>query len=107
MELGIGVFGDAGADPCTGQYTSEAQAIRNIVEAIVLADQVGLGFFGVGEHHTAEFPASAAAPILAAAASLTAHIKLASAVTVLGTDDPIRVYQQYSTVDAISHGRAE
>jgi probable LLM family oxidoreductase len=107
VELGIGVFGDAGVDPCTGQQTSEAQAIRNIVEAIALADQVGLGFFGVGEHHTAEFPASAAAPILAAAASLTAHIKLASAVTVLSTDDPVRVYQQFSTVDAISRGRAE
>jgi alkanesulfonate monooxygenase SsuD/methylene tetrahydromethanopterin reductase-like flavin-dependent oxidoreductase (luciferase family) len=107
MELGIGAFGDASVDPHTGQRISEAQAIRNIVEAIALADQVGLGFFGVGEHHTSEFPASAAAPILAAAASQTARIKLASAVTVLSTDDPVRVYQQFSTVDAISRGRAE
>lgn len=107
MELGIGVFGDASVDPKTGWRITEAQAIRNIVEAIVLADQVGLGFFGVGEHHTPEFPASAAAPILGAAASLTTSIRLASAVTVLGTDDPVRVYQQFSTVDAVSHGRAE
>lgn len=63
MELGVGVFGDAGVDPKTGRRITEAQAIRNIVEAIVLADQVGLGFFGVGEHHTPEVPASAAAPI--------------------------------------------
>lgn len=107
MELGIGAFGDANHDPVTGRRISEAQAIRNLVEAIVLADQVGLGWFGVGEHHTPEFPGSAAAPILAAAAVQTSQIRLSSAVTVLSTDDPIRVYEQFSTVDAISSGRAE
>lgn len=107
MELGIGAFGDAMGDPVTGARTSQAQAVRNVVEAIVLAEQVGLDWFGVGEHHTPEFPASAAAPILAAAAARTSRIKLSSAVTVLGTDDPVRVYQQYATVDAISDGRVE
>jgi probable LLM family oxidoreductase len=107
MELGIGAFGDANRDPATGTRISEAQAIRNLVEAVELADQVGLGWFGVGEHHTPEFPGSAAAPVLAAAARTTSQIQLSSAVTVLGTDDPVRVYQQYSTLDAISNGRAE
>lgn len=107
MELGIGTFGDANTDPATGRRISEAQAIRNVVEAITLADQVGLDWFGIGEHHTPEFPASAAAPILAAAAMTTTRITLSSAVTVLGTDDPVRVYQQFSTVDAISGGRVE
>jgi probable LLM family oxidoreductase len=107
MELGIGAFGDANWDPHTGHRISEAQAIRNLVESIVLAEQVGLDWFGVGEHHTPEFPGSAAAPILAAAAAQTNRIKLSSAVTVLSTDDPVRVYEQFSTVDAISNGRVE
>lgn len=107
MELGIGAFGDANNDPATGGRISEAQAIRNVVESIVLADEVGLDWFGVGEHHTPEFPGSAAAPILAAGAALTSRIKLSSAVTVLSTDDPVRVYEQFATVDAISGGRAE
>lgn len=107
MELGIGAFGDANYDPRTGRRISEAQAIRNVVESIILADQVGLGWFGVGEHHTPEFPGSAAAPILAAAAAQTTQIQLSSAVTILSTDDPVRVYQQFSTVDAVSNGRAE
>lgn len=107
MELGIGAFGDANHDPATGARISEAQAIRNVVESIVVAEQAGLDWFGVGEHHTPEFPGSAAAPILAAAAARTSRIKLSSAVTVLGTDDPVRVYEQFSTVDAISNGRVE
>jgi probable LLM family oxidoreductase len=107
MELGIGAFGDANWDPETGQRISEAQAIRNVVESAVLAEQAGLDWFGVGEHHTPEFPASAGAPILAAVAAQTTRIKLSTAVNVLSTDDPVRVYQQYSTVDAISHGRVE
>jgi probable LLM family oxidoreductase len=107
MELGIGAFGDANYDPETGARIPEAQAIRNLVEAIVLADEVGLGWFGLGEHHTPEFPGSAAAPVLAAAAVQTTQIRLSSAVTVLGTDDPVRVYQQFASVDAVSRGRAE
>lgn len=107
MELGIGAFGDASLDPTTGRRISEAQAIRNVVESALLAEEVGLDWFGIGEHHTPEFPASAAAPMLAAVAAGTSRIALSSAVTVLGTDDPVRVYQQFSTVDAISNGRAE
>jgi probable LLM family oxidoreductase len=107
MELGISVFGDASPHPTTGQRVSEAQAIRNIQEAAVLTEEVGLDWFGVGEHHTPEFPASAAAPILGAAAARTSRIKLSSAVTVLGTDDPVRVYEQFATIDALSNGRAE
>ncbi len=107
MELGIGAFGDANRDPATGTRTSEAQAIRNVVESIVVAEQAGLDWFGLGEHHTPEFPVSAAATVLAAAAARTSRIKLSSAVTVLSTDDPVRVYEQYSTVDAISNGRVE
>lgn len=107
MELGIYSFGDVQIDPTTGERSSTAQAQRNLLEAIRLADQVGLDFFGIGEHHTRDMPASAAAVILGAAASVTSHIKLGSAVTVLGTDDPVRVYQQFATLDAISNGRAE
>ena len=107
MELGVAVFGDASAHPGTGQRVSEAQAIRNIQEAAILTEEVGLDWFGIGEHHTPEFPASAAAPILGAVAAGTSRIKLSSAVTVLGTDDPVRVYEQFATVDALSHGRAE
>ncbi|MGY2130397.1 LLM class flavin-dependent oxidoreductase [Blastococcus sp. SYSU DS0617] len=73
-------------DPATGAYISEAQAIRNVVESIVLAEQVGLDWFGVGEHHTPEFPASAAAPILAAAAAQTSRIKLLHAIELFGTE---------------------
>ncbi|HEU0182693.1 MAG TPA: LLM class flavin-dependent oxidoreductase [Agromyces mariniharenae] len=107
MELGIGAFGDANTHPATGRRISEAQAIRNVVESAVLAEQVGLDWFGVGEHHTPEFPASAAAPILAAVAAQTSRIALSSAVTVLSTDDPVRVYEQFATVDAIANGRVE
>jgi probable LLM family oxidoreductase len=107
MELGLYSFGDVQRDARTGQLGSTAQAMRNLLEAITLADQVGLDFFGIGEHHTYEMPASAGAVILAAAASVTKTIRLGSAVTVLSTDDPVRVYQQFATLDALSNGRAE
>src|SRR5215207_404943 len=107
MELGIYSFGDVQHDPRTGQLGSTADAMRNLLEAIRLADEVGLDFFGLGEHHTYEMPASAAAVILAAAASVTTRIRLGSSVTVLSTDDPVRLFQQFSTVDALSNGRAE
>jgi probable LLM family oxidoreductase len=107
MELGLYSFGDVQRDPRTGQLGSTAQAMRNLLEAITLADEVGLDFFGIGEHHTYEMPASAAAVILAAAASVTKKIRLGSAVTVLSTEDPVRVYQQFATLDALSNGRAE
>jgi probable LLM family oxidoreductase len=107
MELGIYSFGDVQRDGKTGQLGSTAEATRNLFEAIKLADEVGLDYFGIGEHHTREMPASAAPVILAAAAAVTKTIRLGSAVTVLSTDDPVRVYQQYATLDALSHGRAE
>jgi probable LLM family oxidoreductase len=107
MELGIYSFGDTQIDPATGRLGSTAQAMRNLLEAIKLADDVGLDFFGIGEHHTPNMPASAASVILGAAASATKHIKLGSAVTVLSTEDPVRLYQQYATLDALSGGRAE
>lgn len=107
MELGIYSFGDVQRDPNTGALGSTAEAMRNLVEAIQVADDVGLDYFGVGEHHTREMPASAAAVVLAGAATTTKQIRLGSSVTVLSTDDPVRVFQQFATVDALSNGRAE
>lgn len=107
MELGIYSFGDVQRDPNNGALGSTSEAMRNLLEAIKLADEVGLDYFGIGEHHTYEMPASAATVVLGAAASATKNIKLGSAVTVLSTDDPVRVYQQYATLDAVSNGRAE
>ena len=107
MELGVYSFGDVQRDPATGELGSTAQAQRNLLEAIRLADEVGLDYFGIGEHHTKEMPASAATVVLGAAASVTRNIILGSAVTVLSTDDPVRVYQQFATLDALSNGRAE
>ena len=107
MELGVYSFGDLQRDAATGNVRSTAEAIRNVVEAIKLADEVGLDYFGVGEHHRQELPIAVPSVVLAAAASVTRTIKLGSAVTVLSTDDPVRVYQQFATLDAVSHRRAE
>ncbi|MEH7109057.1 LLM class flavin-dependent oxidoreductase [Bacillus sp. JJ1764] len=107
MEIGISTFVETTPDLKTGETISHAQRIRDVVEEIVLADQVGLDVFGVGEHHREDFAASSPAVILAAAASKTNRIRLTSAVTVLSSDDPVRVYQDFATVDAISNGRAE
>ncbi len=107
MELGVYSFGDVQREPITGTRRSTAEAMRNLVQAIRLADEVGLDYFGIGEHHTYEAPASAAAVILAAAASCTKRIRLGSAVTVLSTEDPVRLFQQFATLDAVSGGRAE
>lgn len=107
MQLGVYSFGNLALNPATGKYVSTAQAQRDLLEAIELADQVGLEFFGIGEHHTEEMPASAGSVLLAAAAARTKRIRLGSAVTVLSTDDPVRIFQQYATLDAISNGRAE
>ncbi|MFC4536872.1 LLM class flavin-dependent oxidoreductase [Sphaerisporangium dianthi] len=106
LVLGLDTFGDvtSGDD---GRPLSHAQTIRNIVEQGVLADQVGLDFFGIGEHHTDDFPLSAGDVVLAAIAARTGRIRLGSAVTVLSSDDPVRVFQRYSTLDAVSGGRAE
>ena len=107
MELGISTFVETTPDVKTGEVVSHAQRIREVVEEIVLADKVGLDVFGVGEHHREDFAASSPAVILAAAASRTERIRLTSAVTVLSSADPVRVFQDFATVDAISNGRAE
>lgn len=107
MQLGLCIFGNTAIDPATGEPATSAQATRDLLEAIQLADQVGLDYFGIGEHHTQLMPVSSAATILAAAASTTRRIRLGSSVTALSTDDPVRVFQQFATLDAFSNGRAE
>ncbi len=107
MELGLYTFGDVGTDPRTGRKIGPAERLKNLIEEIELADQVGLDVFGLGEHHRPDYAVSAPAIVLAAAAARTKKIRLTSAVTVLSSDDPIRVFQQYSTIDLISGGRAE
>jgi probable LLM family oxidoreductase len=106
LVLGLDTFGDVTHD-ADDHPLSHAQTIRNLVEQGVLADQVGAEFFGIGEHHTDDFPLSAADVVLAAVAARTTRIRLGSAVTVLSSDDPVRVFQRYSTLNAISSGRAE
>ncbi|MFS0879154.1 LLM class flavin-dependent oxidoreductase [Metabacillus niabensis] len=107
MELGISTFVETTPNVVTGEVIRHAQRIREVVEEIVLADQVGLDIFGVGEHHRKDYAASSPAVVLAAAASQTKRIRLTSAVTVLSSADPVRVFQDFSTLDAISNGRAE
>jgi probable LLM family oxidoreductase len=106
LVLGLDTFGDVTHDD-HDRALSHAQTIRNLVEQGVLADEVGVDFFGIGEHHTDDFPLSAADVVLAAIAARTTRIRVGSAVTVLSSDDPVRVFQRYSTLDAISGGRAE
>ncbi|OAS82785.1 MULTISPECIES: LLM class flavin-dependent oxidoreductase [Metabacillus] len=107
MEIGVSTFVETTPDVQTGEVISHAQRIREVVEEIVLADRVGLDVFGVGEHHREDFAASSPAVILSAAASQTKRIRLTSAVTVLSSADPVRVFQDFATLDAISNGRAE
>jgi probable LLM family oxidoreductase len=107
VEIGVSTFVETTPDVITGEVISHAQRIREVVEEIVLADQVGLDVFGVGEHHREDFAASSPAVVLAAAASQTKRIRLTSAVTVLSSADPVRVFQDFATLDAISNGRAE
>ena len=106
IELGLDTFGDVTLDD-TGARLSDAQTIRHVVAQAVLADEVGLSFFGVGEHHRPEFAVSSPEIVLAAAAALTKQIHLGTAVTVLSSDDPVRLYERFATLDAISGGRAE
>ena len=106
IELGLDTFGDVTFDQAE-RPVSQAQALRNVVAEGVLADQVGLHFFGVGEHHRPDFAVSAPEVVLAAIAGQTKQIHLGSAVTVLSSDDPVRVFQRISTLNAISNGRAE
>jgi probable LLM family oxidoreductase len=107
MEIGLATFGDIAQDGETGRTISPGQRLQNLLEEIKLAEQVGLDVFGVGEHHRPDYAVSAPAVVLAAAAASTKKIRLASAVTVLSSDDPVRVFQQFATVDLLSEGRAE
>ena len=107
MEIGLYTFGDVGVDPMTGHRIGPAERLRNLVEEIVLADQTGLDVFGLGEHHRPDYAVSAPAVALAAAATQTKSIRLTSAVSVLSSDDPVRVFQQFATLDNLSSGRAE
>ncbi len=107
MEFGLYTFAERTPDPHTGRSVSAAQRLRDLVEEAELADQLGLDVFGVGEHHRPEFVVSAPTVVLAAIAARTERIKLTSAVTVLSSDDPVRVYEQFSTLDLLSGGRAE
>ena len=106
LDLGLDTFGDVTRDD-SGARLTDAETIRNVVEQAVLADEVGLAFFGVGEHHRPEFAISSPEIVLAAAAARTRNIHLGTAVTVLSSDDPVRVYERFATLDAISRGRAE
>lgn len=106
IELGIDTFGDVTADTA-GRMRSQAETLRDVLAEAVLAEQVGIDAFGVGEHHRADFAVSAPEVVLAAIAARTERITLGSAVTVLSTDDPIRVFQRFSTLNALSKGRAE
>lgn len=107
MEIGISSFAETTPDPETGAVMSHPQRLREVVEEIELADRVGLDVYGLGEHHRPDYAASAPAVVLAAAASRTSRIRLSSAVTVLSSDDPVRVFQQFATLDGLSDGRAE
>jgi probable LLM family oxidoreductase len=107
MELGVYTFAEATPDPATGKVVSSERRLADLIEEIELADQVGLDVFGVGEHHRPDYVVSAPAIVLAAAAVRTKRIRLTSAVTVLSSDDPVRVFQQFATVDLLSGGRAE
>src|SRR2546430_140839 len=106
IQLCLDTFGDI-TDGADGKPLHAAQVIRSLVEEAVLADEVGVDFIGVGEHHRADFAVSSPEMALAAIASRTRRIRLGSAVTVLSSDDPIRVFQRFSTLDPISNGRAE
>ncbi len=107
MEIGIGMFGDLATDPTTGQYRNAADKIQEILEQVKLMDEIGLDVFAMGEHHRADYAISSPEILLAAAASITKNIKLASGVTVLSSSEPVKVYEDFATLDLISKGRAE
>ncbi len=106
LELGLDTFGDITAGP-DGRLLPHAQVIRNVIDEAILADRLGVDFIGVGEHHRADFAVSAPDVVLAAIATRTSRIRLGSAVTVLSSDDPVRVFQRFSTLNSASNGRAE
>ena len=107
FEIGLYSFAELTPDPKTGELMTPAQRLEELLETIELADQVGLDVFGLGEHHRPDYVSSAPAVILAAAAARTKNIRLSSAVSVLSSDDPVRVFQQFATLDLLSNGRSE
>ncbi|MCF6426981.1 LLM class flavin-dependent oxidoreductase [Amycolatopsis tucumanensis] len=107
FEIGIMTFGEVTEDPTTGRLPSPRQRVRETIEQAKVADEAGLDVFGVGEHHRSDFVGSAPAILLAAAAEATKRIRLTSSVTVLGSEDPVRVWEQFATIDLLSGGRAE
>ena len=107
FEIGLYSFAELTANPHTGMKISPTERVQNLLETIELADQVGLDVFALGEHHRPDFVSSAPSVILAAAAARTKRIRLSSAVTVLSSDDPVRVFQRFASLDLISQGRAE
>jgi len=107
FEIGVYSFAELTPDPATGVTISPVERIQNLIESVELADQVGLDVFGLGEHHRHEFLSSAPAVILGAIAARTKQIRLSSAVTVLSSDDPVRVFQDFAALDLVSNGRAE
>ncbi|HEX8855018.1 MAG TPA: LLM class flavin-dependent oxidoreductase [Thermoleophilaceae bacterium] len=107
MELGVYTFAELAADPATGTAISPRQRMHDLMEEIELADRLGLQVFGVGEHHRPDFVVSSPAVVLGAAAAVTNNIRLTSAVTVLSSDDPVRVFEDFATIDLLSDGRAE
>jgi probable LLM family oxidoreductase len=107
MELGITTFAETTPDPATGQVRSHGERLRQVIAEAELCEEVGLDVFGVGEHHRPDFASSAPAVVLAAVAARTKRIRLAPAVVILSSDDPVRVFQQFATLDLLSSGRAE
>ncbi|GHB82404.1 LLM class flavin-dependent oxidoreductase [Persicitalea jodogahamensis] len=107
MEIGISTFVENTPDPATGKLLSPEKRMMNLMEEVELADQLGLDVFAIGEHHRSDFVVSSPAVVLAAAAVRTKQIRLSSGVTVLSSDDPVRVFQDFAQVDLLSHGRAE
>lgn len=107
MELGISMFGDLQMDPVTGKFQSAQQRLGEIIEEIKLMDELGMDYFGMGEHHRPDYAVPSPEIILAAASTVTKNIKLGSAVTVLSSSDPVKLYQNFAMVDLLSNGRAE
>lgn len=107
MEIGVYTFAETGVDGATGRQLGAGERLRRLIDEIELADRVGLDVFGVGEHHRPDYASSSPAVVLAAAAARTERIRLTSAVSVLSSDDPIRVFQDFATLDLLSNGRAE
>ena len=107
MELGIGMFGDLRINEKTGYKQTPQERLEEILEEVKLMDEVGLDFFGIGEHHRPDYSVSSPEIVLAAAAAVTKNIKLGSAVSVISSTDPVKLYQDFSMIDNISNGRAE